>query len=176
MLNNNYYGYPQYQGYNPSYIPSYTPYPQSIPQRAVATTTPAPTQTQQPVVQPQYEAPITDIKFVSADEAKAFLPLPNNRVVLVDITNSVATIKFTDMMGQTTSESFSYQKLAEIPKTNESTEQKIDTSKFLTRDDLKGFITKTDLKGIDSKIDKLEKLINKQSKDEEKNEQKKEGE
>ena len=46
-------------------------------------------QTQQQYQQTKYDAPIQDIKFVTADEAKAYIVMPNTKVMLMDRDKSI---------------------------------------------------------------------------------------
>ena len=57
-------------------------------------------QPQQPMAQPQmqqqtqptmqYETPIQDIRFVTSEEAKAFIVMPNSKALLIDKNGGVA--------------------------------------------------------------------------------------
>ena len=121
----------------------------------------------QPRQQTQTEdVPFNDIKFVTEDEAKAYIVLPNTKVMLMDRDKSIFYIKSADSLGKSTLEGYKYTKLE-----NNSTEpvsHEIDTKEFvkiddlkpyLTKDDVKDFLTKDDLKSIDSKLEKLQKQI-----------------
>jgi hypothetical protein len=44
-------------------------------------------------VQPQYETPIQDIRFVTSEEAKAFIVMPNSKALLIDKNSGVAHLK-----------------------------------------------------------------------------------
>lgn len=145
-----------YGMYQPSYQPS------SMAQQQMAQ--------QQSYSQPQYDAPIQDIKFVTADEAKAYIVMPNTKVMLMDRDKSIFYIKSADSLGKSTLEGYKYTKMEETPSENVSTQfdtkdfvRKEDLesflSGFLTRDDIKDFITKEELKGIDNKLEKFQKQI-----------------
>ena len=81
----NNYGYPQNFGnpYNrgfgmPNYMqPTYNQQPQQMVQQ----------QMQQPM---QYDVPIQDIRFVTSEEAKAFIVIPNTKALLIDKNSGIA--------------------------------------------------------------------------------------
>ena len=120
--------------------------------------------------QTKYDAPIQDIKFVTADEAKAYIVMPNTKVMLMDRDKSIFYIKSADSLGKSTLEGFKYSRLDES--SNESVSPQFDTkdfvrkedlqsflSGFLTREDVKDFITKDELKGIDNKLENFQKQM-----------------
>lgn len=132
MFNNNYYqqGYPQYPQY------SYQ---------------------NQPMVQRQNDSAFNDVKFVTSDEAKAFIVMPNTKVMLMDRDKSVFYIKSADALGKSTLEGFRYSKLED----NEPSEYvKLEDLKgFVKVDDLANFLTKEDISGLIDKIDNLQKQV-----------------
>ena len=70
------YNYNPYQNYG-----MYPNYQQQMAQQQVV-------QNQQ-YQQTKYDAPIQDIKFVTADEAKAYIVMPNTKVMLMDRDKSI---------------------------------------------------------------------------------------
>ena len=127
-------------------------------------------QTQPQYQQSQHDTPIQDIKFVTADEAKAYIVMPNTKVMLMDRDKSIFYIKSADSLGKSTLEGYKYTKLED--NSMESVSPQIDTkdfvrkedmksflSGFLTKDDIKDFITKDELKGIDNKLETFQKQI-----------------
>lgn len=127
-------------------------------------------QTQQQYQQTKYDAPIQDIKFVTADEAKAYIVMPNTKVMLMDRDKSIFYIKSADSLGKSTLEGFKYSRLED--ESAQSVSPQIDTkdfirredlqsvlSGFLTREDVKDFITKDELKGIDNKLENFQKQM-----------------
>ena len=111
---------------------------------------------QQQVQQGQHDTSIQGIKFLTADEIKAYIVMPNTSEILVDKANSVAHIKSADAIGQSSTKMFKYEEISELPSNNT---QGVDTKKFLTQEDIKDFLKRDDLKTIDDKLDYLEKQI-----------------
>lgn len=67
---------------------------------------------QQPIQQPMQQQPITpvelpiqSIKFLTADQIKAYIVLPNTKEMLIDKANNLAYIRSANQMGYTLSES-----------------------------------------------------------------------
>lgn len=168
MYNNSYFGNSGYanQMYS-SYPQNYASYQQ--PQMA---------QRQMPVQQQAYapqDIPFNDVKFVTADEAKAYIVMPNTKVMLMDRDKSIFYIKSADAMGKSSIEGFKYSKLEESPdkpvsaeidtkefvKSSELTNfiQKDDLKGFIRREDLANFITKDEIKSLDAKLDYIQKQI-----------------
>ena len=102
-------GYPQ--GYGGAYPPQYM----------------AAQQVQQ-TMQPQ-EPPITDLRFLTSDEMKAFIVMPNTKVLLIDKDHGVACVKSADMSGQSAAKMYSFVPLSDAPK-EEKTEEVVAASAF----------------------------------------------
>ena len=125
-INNQYYGRsfvpPIYQQqYMPQQQYNYMQQPvlqQQVPQQ---------TQQNQPI-----DYPISDIRFLNADQIKGFIPPIGSRVILVDRDNNIAYLETTDYMGNFTKEMYSVTKIKE---NNDLKQQNIDTSKFITTQD-----------------------------------------
>lgn len=154
-LNNNQFG----SQYYPNYTQPYGSY-----QNTQITQRQMPMQPQQ--VTGVQDVPFNDIKFVTADEAKAYIVAPNTKVMLMDRDKSIFYIKSADSLGKSTLEGFKYSKLNENPIDTISTEfdpkefvKTSDLKSFITRDEMNGFLTKEDLNGIATEIDKLKKRI-----------------
>lgn len=151
---NQYYGSPYYQR------------PYQIPSTPIGTMQ---QQTQQ--YPPQYETPIHGVKFLTADEIKAYIVLPSTTEILVDRANNVAHLKSADNMGQSSSRIFRLEEITEAQigeKPIKNEDPKIDTSVFVKADDLKSyitkdevaeFLTKDDLKDVNAKIEQLQKQV-----------------
>ncbi len=151
------YGVPSYGGYN------YTPQPQqmaSMPQN-------------QPNTQPQYEMPIQDIRFVTAEEAKAFIVMPNSRVLLID-RSGTAYLKTADNMGQSQTQCFRFEAVnadgSPIKPQEKPTQpdfkdfvkmSEIGSFGFVTAEEMKkcGFATSEQLKELSAKFDDLKRSI-----------------
>lgn len=101
-------------------------------------------QTQQSMA--QFQAPIQAIQFATAEEAKAFIVMPNTSALLIDKNSGIAHLKSADNLGQSVT---SYYKFTEVTaegkplkKKEEPSEPKeIDLAKFASKDELKGFVT-----------------------------------
>jgi hypothetical protein len=159
------YSYNPYQNYGMYQQPSYQSQQMTQPQMV---------QNQQ-YMQPTNTSPINDIKFVTADEAKAYIVMPNTKVMLMDRDKSVFYIKSADSLGKSTLEGYKYTPLDNTPSESVSpvldpkdfvkTQDldnyltKDDLANFLTRNDAQNFITRDDFKSIDAKLDKLQKQI-----------------
>ena len=149
------YGVPSYVGYN------YAPQPQQMPVQPQ----------NQPQSQPQYEMPIQDIRFVTAEEAKAFIVMPNSRVLLID-RSGMAYLKTADNMGQSQTQCFRFEAVnadgspikPQEPPTQPDFKDFVkmsdmNTFGFATMDDIKklGFATTEQLSQLSQKIDAIQK-------------------
>lgn len=115
-------------------------------------------QQKQYAVQPQQEQTFQGIKFLTADEIKAYIVLPNTSEILVDKSNAIAHIKSADAMGQSSTRMFKFEEISELPQSKAEVPT-IDTSSFITREEIKDFLRREDLKTIDDKLTMLEKQI-----------------
>lgn len=154
------YGVPSYGGYNYTQQPQQMPsIPQNQPQM-------------QPQPQPQYEMPIQDIRFVTAEEAKAFIVMPNTSVLLIDKSSGIAQLKSADNMGQSNSKHFRFEEVnadgSPIKPQEQPTQpdfkdfvklSDINKFGFATMEDIKGlgFATTEQLNQLSLKIDALQK-------------------
>lgn len=151
------YGVPSYGGYN------YTPQPQQMPS--------APQN--QPQAQPQYEMPIQDIRFVTAEEAKAFIVMPNSRVLLID-RSGTAYLKTADNMGQSQTQCFRFEAVnadgSPIKPQEQSTQpdfkdfvkmKDIGDFGFVTIEELKkyGFATTKQYQELSQKLDEIQSRL-----------------
>ncbi len=102
-------------------------------------------QPQQPMAQPQmqqapqqppmqYETPIQDIRFVTSEEAKAFIVMPNSKALLIDKNGGVAHLKTADNMGQSVTQYFKFEQVNAdgSPLKPQEPQQAIDFSQFVT--------------------------------------------
>lgn len=150
MAYNSNYTNPYFSG-QPQYISPYgnnNAYMQ--PQQPVAQQPPM----QQPYIQPQqqmvYEIPIQAVKLVTADEAKAYIVMPNQRVLLIDRANGVAYDKSADSLGQSRCKTYHFtddEKIIDIPPTST-----INAQEYAKRDELDQFVKADDLSALESKI------------------------
>jgi hypothetical protein len=148
------YGVPSYVGYN------YTLQPQQMPVQPQ----------NQHQAQPQYEMPIQDIRFVTAEEAKAFIVMPNSRVLLID-RSGTAYLKTADNMGQSQTQCYRFEAVNADGTPIEPQEQNtqpdfkdfvklkdIGNFGFATMEDIKnlGFATTEQVSALSKKIDELQ--------------------
>lgn len=115
---------------------------------------PQPQMQRQQMPQAPVEMPIQDIRFVTSEEAKAYIVYPNNKVLLIDRQNNIAHLKTADNMGQSSSKTYKF--------------QEVDAEgKALAKDcpnpalDLKDYVKKTDLQTMTDKIYELETRLTK---------------
>lgn len=129
MYNNNpYMSNRSYQQYYPQYAQYQQPTYQPV--------------MQQPVPEPQ----IQGIKFLNAEQIKAYIVMPNTKEILVDNENGLAYVVSADNMGVSTAKKFSFKDLSE-PKVEEK-QPEIDMSQYVKISDLDKFAQKTDLDGL----------------------------
>lgn len=101
-------------------------------------------------------SPFNIVKFVNETEAQGFVLLPNQKALLMDTANMKFWIKWTDSLGNSTIETYKFEKTNNNAPTKDKALE-IDTSKFLTEDSLKNMATKEELSAIRETIEKLEK-------------------
>ena len=122
----------------------------------------------QPMMQQQIQEPqIQGIKFLNAEQIKAYIVMPNNKEVLVDNENGLAYVVSADNMGISTTKKFSFKDLSE-PKIEEK-QSEIDLKDYVKVSDLDKFVQKTDLqtllpidsiKSLENKLQALESRLN----------------
>ena len=110
--------------------------------------------------QPEMEqaSPFNIVKFVNEKEATGYVLLPNQRALLMDTQNMKFWIKWTDSLGNSTVETYRFEKTDN----NDTAKEKvpaIDTSMFLTADSLKNVATKDELASLKETIADLKRQI-----------------
>lgn len=139
-----------YQSYTPPMQQSYMQ-PQMMVQQPIQQQSIQPQQTSQQSM----EMPIQDIRFLTADEIKAFIVPSGTTALLIDRTNKLAHLKTADTMGQSSSKVVKYEDyIEEKPKQEEPVQPIIDTSLFVEKKDFESSMDK-----IAKQLDKLEKQI-----------------
>lgn len=110
---------------------------------------------QQPPI--QYDAPIQDVRFVTSEEAKAFIVMPNSKALLIDKGNGIAHLKMADNMGQSVTHCFKFQQINPdgSPIAPKETPQPLDADKFAKREDLEGFVSIQQYEELASKLKEL---------------------
>lgn len=113
----------------------------------------------QPQIQDMEQlTPFQIVRFVNEKEAQAFTLLPNQKALLMDTANMKFWIKWTDSLGNSTTETYKFEKTDNGDTTKEIT-QAIDTSLFVTKDDLKNVVTKAELDSLKETIAELKKQV-----------------
>ena len=139
---NQYFPYQQYNGYG--YQQSYIPQQQQV---------------QQPTM--QYETPIHDIRFVTSEEAKAFIVMPNSKALLIDKNGGMAHLKSADNMGQSVTQYFRFEQVNAdgTPIAPKEQPAKMDFSQFAKKEELQGFVTIEQYNALLAKLDVMQKII-----------------
>lgn len=152
-------GYPSYSSpyaygtpYGRPYAPNYLSQPQPTPAQPYA---PQP----QPQPQPNYEMPIQNILFATSEEAKAYIVMPNTKVLLIDKANGVAHLKFADNMGQSQTQLYRFEPIGADGKPINNVE--ISFENYVSKKELEemGFAKADDVKALHDKIDNLQRQI-----------------
>ena len=127
MYGQNPYSQYGYTGYN---YPNYGRQSYMQPQQPIG----QPQMQVQQQAQPQYETPIQDIRFVTSEEAKAFIVMPNSKALLIDRNGGVAHLKTADNMGQSVTQYFKFEQVNAdgSPIKPQETAQSVDFSQFVT--------------------------------------------
>ncbi len=110
----------------------------------------------------QYDIPLREVKFVTSEEAKAYIVMPNSASLLIDKQQGMAYIKSADSMGQSFMESYSFKKYEQGQETGQnSTKQdtSIDLSGYVKKDELDGFVSLKEYKQLLGKVEQLQKQI-----------------
>lgn len=139
------YGYPMYStpyAYQQQYRQQYAP--------------------QQPQPQQTYEAPMLDVRFATAEEAKAFIVMPNTRALLIDRQGGMAHLKIADNMGQSVTQYFKFEPVnADGTPIRPQEEPTIDLSAFVKREDLQSlpFVTMEQYSALANELRQLKEQI-----------------
>ena len=117
----------------------------------------------QPQPQVQYETPIQDIRFVTSEEAKAYIVMPNTKALLIDRQNGIAHLKSADNMGQSVSQFFRFEAVNAdgTPLKPQEPMPQVDFSDFIKKSDISqlGFVTVEQYNTLSAKLDQLQKQI-----------------
>lgn len=113
----------------------------------------------QPQIQDMEQlTPFQIVRFVNEKEAQAFTLLPNQKALLMDTANMKFWIKWTDSLGNSTTETYKFEK-TDNGDTAKEIAQTVDTSLFATKDDLKNVVTKAELDSLKETIAELKKQV-----------------
>ncbi len=113
--------------------------------------------------------PIKDIRFVTSDEAKAFIVMPNSNALLLDTVNGMAYLKSADSVGQSVTECYKFTKVNPNETVAKSTpvekKPEVDFSQFIKVADIPtligqyGFATKEQYNSLKDELDSLKTQI-----------------
>ena len=118
-------GYNPYQQYNYGYPNNYGNRP-FLPQQQMGQP-----QATQPM---QFEMPIQDVRFVTSEEAQAFIVMPNRNALLIDKMSGMAHFKFADALGQSATQCFKFEQvnMDGTPLKPQEQPKQVDFSQFVT--------------------------------------------
>ena len=141
-----------YTPYNPymnnGYYPQYNNYQQYQGQNNQS-------QMQRPqVTHPQFETPIQDIRFVTSEEARAYIVYPNSKALLIDRQSKLAHLKTADNMGQSSSKTYKFE---EVDGNGNALAKDCPNPAF----DIKDYVKKEDIASMSEKISELETKVTK---------------
>lgn len=102
----------------------------------------------QQIMQPQQNntMPFNDVRFATIEEAKAYIMLPNTKVMFMDRDNSVFYIKSADSLGKSTIEAFKFARIENNQIENVSHENFVKIEDL--KDYLKDFVTRDEFNDI----------------------------
>ena len=114
----------------------------------------------------QPNIPIQGVRFLTEDEIKAYIVMPNSSEMLVDMTNHIAHIKSADSMGQSSEKLYKFEEIDTSNSTVSNTGKnppELDTSTFAKTEDLGKFVSNDTFtefsKNLEDKLDKLERKL-----------------
>lgn len=114
---------------------------------------------QPPRQQPMpYPTPFQDVRCINSKEVDGYIVFPNQRVLLIDNQAKKFYIKWSDSMGYSTTETYSFERV-DNPELKEPEKEKFDTSQFVNRDEFKNVVTKDEFNSLKQTIQDLEKQV-----------------
>lgn len=121
-----------------------------------------PPQVQRPMVAPQQnQAPFSEVRYGTLDEAKGHIVMPANSVMFINRNLGEIYIKSANNMGEPSLEIYTYAK-KENSDTNNSFDSSFNPQEFVKKDDIKelltGFIKNDDIKDFATRKD-FDKVI-----------------
>ena len=111
--------------------------------------------------QVQYETPIQDIRFVTSEEAKAFIVMPNSKALLIDKNGGVAHLKTADNMGQSVTQYFKFEQVNAdgTPLKPQEPAPQIDFEQFAKKEQLNEFVTYKQYNELLLKLEAMQKIL-----------------
>ena len=123
----------------------------------------------QPQMQPQaqeqtpYQVPLQDVRFVTSEEARAFMVYPNTRVLLIDRHSGVAHLKSADAMGQSQTQFFRFEQVNEdgTPIKPQTTSTQVNFEDFVRKSDIAslGFVTMEQYADLAQKLEQMQRRM-----------------
>lgn len=122
-----------------------------------------PTNMQVPIQQTPADMPIQDIKFVNSAQAEAYIVYPNTKVLLIDMQNGIAHLKFADGMGQSQTQYFKFvPSMADgSPLKQEEKPDTINLDAYVKREELTtlGYVTEEKYNALLDELNNIKKYI-----------------
>jgi hypothetical protein len=113
-------------------------------------------------VQTPYEIPIQDVRFVTSEEARAYIVMPNARALLID-KNGLAYLKTADNMGQSQTQYFRFEPVNAdgTPIKPQEPTPNIDLDLFVKKEDLAnlGFVTLDKYNALATELEEIKKKL-----------------
>ncbi len=117
--------------------------------------------------QPQGGYPLRDVRFVTAEEARAFIVMPNSSALLIDMAGGTAYFKTADMYGQSVTKSYKFTEIDPSALVSKAIEEKptVNFDEFVKRQDISdyiqkfGFVTKEQFKALQLQLEDLKRTI-----------------
>ena len=110
-----------------------------------------------------YEAPFYDVRFVTQEEAKAYIVMPNTRALLIDRQGGVAHLKTADNMGQSVTQYFRFEPINAdgTPMRPKEEVPQVDFAQFLTKDEIHtyGFVTKAQYENLLAELHQMKEQM-----------------
>ncbi len=161
--------YPYYSPYGNAYRGANYGVPTYGAQNYMAQPQPnAPQGQNQPLQQAQMEAPIQDIRFVTKEEARAFIVAPNSSALLIDKQSGLAQMKTADPMGQSASKFFRFEEVNEdgTPFKKQEQPTQPDFKDFVKLQDINklGFATVDEVQKLSKSLDELKRSLQQRQK------------
>lgn len=97
------------------------------------------------------------VLYGTIDEAKAYMLLPNENIMIINKELGEFYVKTADTMGKSILEAFKYAKIDNNP--SQAVSAEIDTKELVKTSDLENFATKEDLKSVYEQLESIKEQI-----------------
>lgn len=107
-------------------------------------------------------SPIQNVRYLTADQIKAYIVMPNMTELLIDKDNNLAHLKSADQTGQATTKIYRFQEVEEneqkkVETATNTLEDKLDN--YVTKDMLSNLASANEIAQLKEQIEKLQKQI-----------------